>query len=492
MNILLVYPEIPDTFWTFKSVLMKFLSKKAALPPLGLLTVAAMLPQQWKKKLIDMNVNTLLDEDIEWADLVFISAMSIQKESVKKIIDKCKKLGTKIVAGGPLFSSEREKFEEIDHLVLGEAEITLPFFLEDLGKGCAKHIYSSDERPDVRTTPLPAWYLLDMKNYAMMSVQYSRGCPFDCEFCDIVVLNGHKVRTKSKDQFLAEMEALYNRGWRAGVFVVDDNFIGNKRQLKEEILPAIIKWQKQRNHPFSLSTQASINLADDEELMRLMVMADFDSVFIGIESPHEASLAECNKRQNEKRDLVASVIKIQDHGIHVLGGFIIGFDSDPVSIFKSQINLIQESRIVVAMIGLLIALPGTKLYQRLQKEKRLLGNVSGDNTACTINFIPKMDRDRLVNGYKSVLSAIYSAKEYYERIRTFLRTFRPVQKKKFQFSICHLKALLKSVWFLGVVDKERNYYWKLFFCCLFQKPKLFSMAITYWVYGHYFRTHFGL
>jgi radical SAM superfamily enzyme YgiQ (UPF0313 family) len=371
LKVLLVYPQYPDTFWSLKHAL-KVTSKKAAFPPLGLLTVSSMLPKEWEKKLVDMNATSLTDKDIKWADYVFISAMVVQRESVKEVIRRCKKLNARMVAGGPLFTGEYEKFEEVDHLVLNEAEITLPPFLEDLGKGCARHIYTSAERPDIRKTPLPMWSLLDMNKYSTMSLQYSRGCPFDCDFCDIVVLNGHKVRTKSKDQFLAELETLYNRGWRAGVFIVDDNFVGNRIKLKEEILPAIVKWQKKRNHPFSLSTQASINLADDEELMRLMVMAGFDSVFVGIETPNKESLAECNKRQNENRDLVASVKKIQNHGLQVQGGFILGFDSDPVSVFKSQISLIQKSGIVIAMVGLLNAPRGTKLHQRLKRENRLL------------------------------------------------------------------------------------------------------------------------
>ena len=386
MRILLVYPQYPDTFWSFKHAL-KFVSKKAAFPPLGLLTVAAMLPAEWEKKLVDMNVARLTDEDIKWADYVFISAMVVQQDSVKEVIARCKRLNTRIVAGGPLFTTGYEEFDGVDHFVLGEAEVTLPLFLEDLEKGCARHVYSSGTRPDIRRTPIPLWSLINMNNYSSMNVQYSRGCPFNCEFCDIILLNGHQPRTKEKEQLVAELDELYRRGWREGVFVVDDNFIGNKKKLKLEILPAIIEWRKGKRHPFVLSTEASINLADDEELMQLMVDAGFSTVFIGIETPNEESLLECAKLQNRNRDLVASVKKIQNCGLEVQGGFIVGFDSDPLSIFKNQINFIQKSGIVTAMVGLLNAPPGTRLYQRLKKENRLVKAFTGNNTDLSLIHI---------------------------------------------------------------------------------------------------------
>src|SRR4030042_643866 len=254
-----------------------------------------------------------------------------------------------------------------------------------------------------------------------MSIQYSRGCPFNCEFCDIIILNGQIPRTKDKDQVVAELDAVYDTGWRAGVFFVDDNFIGNKRKLKAEILPAIIKWMEERKRPFSFYTEASMNLADDEELMRLMTEAGFNMVFVGIESPSEESLVECNKLPNKGRDLLASVKKIQNHGLQVQGGFIVGFDSDPLSIFKSQISFIQKSGIVTAMVGILMAPPETKLWYRLKKENRLLLGGTGDNTDGTTNLVPKMNLDVLVNGYKQILHAIYSPREYYERIFTFLK-----------------------------------------------------------------------
>jgi len=489
MKILLVYPEYPETFWSFKHAL-KFISKKASFPPLGLLTIASMLPKEWEKKLLDITTATLNDRDIQWADYVFISAMSIQRESVKKVIAKCKRLGTKIVAGGPLFTTGYEDFEDVDHFVLNEAEITLPPFLEDLKEGHPKHIYTSDEWPDIEKTPTPLWELVDMKKYASMCIQFSRGCPFNCEFCDVTLLFGHKMRIKTKYQILAELESLYSQSWRGAVFIVDDNFIGNKGRLKKEVLPTMIDWMEKRKRPFSFGTQASINLSDDEELMKMMVQAGFDSVFVGIETPDEDSLTECGKIQNKNRDLISCIKKIQRFGLQVQGGFIVGFDSDAPSIFETLIAFIQKSGIVTAMVGLLNAPRGTRLYHRLLKENRLLRNISGDNTDLSINFIPKMNYGSLIKGYKKILRTIYSPKYYYERILTLFINFEPLQKKKSQFRLYHIGAFLKSIWLLGVRGKGRIYYWKVLFWTLFRHPQLFSLAVTYSIYGFHFHKIF--
>ncbi len=489
MKILLLYPRYPDTLWSFRHA-VKITAKKAVFPPLGLLTIGSMLPQKWDKKLIDMNVSNLTDNDVLWADYVFISAMVVQRESVEDVIQKCKRLGTKMVAGGPLFANEPEEFEMIDHLVLDEAEITLPFFIEDLIEGSAKHIYTSQERPDITKTPLPMWSLIDMNKYNAMSLQYSRGCPFDCDFCNIAVLNGHKVRTKSSDQIIRELDALYDRGWRSGVFVVDDNFIGKGKKLEEEMLLAMIEWQQNRGYPFSLSTQVSINLADDEKLIRLLVTAGFDRVFIGIESPNEESLAECNKRQNRNRDIVTSVKKLHNHGLQVQGGFILGFDSDPVSIFKSQIKLVQQSGIVMAMVGLLNAPRGTRLYQRMADEKRLTEEKpSGDNADCSMNFVPKMGYDTLVCGYKEVMNTLYSPKQYYSRINVFLTEYRSQRKKsRSQIKLWHLWALIRSFWFMGIIDPSRIHYWNFILFTLMRRPRSFWISVTLAVCGFHLRT----
>jgi radical SAM superfamily enzyme YgiQ (UPF0313 family) len=487
MNILLVYPRYPDTFWSFRHAL-KFISKKANFPPLGLLTVAAMLPAGWEKKVVDLNVNPLRDEDIKWADFLFISSMVVQKDSAKEVIARCNNHNTKVVAGGPLFTTGYEEFTGVDHFVLGEAEVTLPQFLSDLSNGCPEHVYASDERPDISKTPIPLWSLLNMKDYSAMSLQYSRGCPFDCEFCDIIVLNGHTPRTKSSQQMVDELDALYYRGWRGSLFIVDDNFIGNKKKLKAETLPAMIQWSKKHKYPFLFFTEASINLADDEELMDLMSEAGFNRVFIGIETPNEDSLVECNKYQNRNRDMSAAVKKIQNHGFEVQGGFIIGFDNDPLSIFKRQIQFIQKTGIATAMVGLLNAPKGTKLYHRLKKENRLLKNFTGDNTDFSINFIPRMELETLIAGYKHVLDTIYSPRYYYERVVTFLKEYKPRRAagiSKLQLS--HVIGFFKGLWYLGIRYKGRRYFWRLLITTLLKRPRHIGISLGLSASGFHFR-----
>lgn len=485
MNILLVYPRYPDTFWSFRHAL-RFTSKKAPFPPLGLLTVAAMLPSGWNKKLVDMNVKALSDKDLRWADYVFVSAMSIQRESAEAVIRQCQKVGAKVVAGGPLFTTSYEDFKGVTHFVLNEAEVTLPNFLADLQKGNAHHTYTTTEWPDIRHTPIPLWELVNMKHYSSVNVQFSRGCPFDCEFCDITFLNGRRPRTKDADQLLAEMDTLYNRGWRGGVFVVDDNFIGNKGKLKEEVLPRLIKWMYDRKHPFTFFTEASVNLADDEVLMRMMVEAGFDCVFVGIETPEDESLAECGKVQNRNRDLIASIRKMQNFGLQVQAGFIVGFDSDTPSIFDRQISFIQDSGIATAMVSILSAPKGTRLYQRLGKENRLLAQeITGDNA--TTNFIPKMNMETLVNGYRRIVNTIYSPRQYYERVRLFLREFKPQGKRSRRVRFYHIIGFIKSMWVLGVLEKERSYYWKLLLLSLIKYRQSLSQSLTLIVYGFHFR-----
>ncbi len=323
-----------------------------------------------------------------------------------------------------------------------------------------------------------------------MNIQYSRGCPFDCEFCNITSLYGRIPRTKNSDQIISELEKLYSLGWRGGVFFVDDNFIGNKKKLKEEILPSIIRWMDMKKHPFTLSTEASINLADDEDLMRMMTRAEFSTVFVGIESPNEESLLECTKIPNRNRDLIASVKKIQSFGLEVQAGFIVGFDKDPASIFEKMVGFIQESGIVTAMVGLLNAPRGTKLYERLVRENRLLKASTGDNTDFSMNFIPKMNYEGLLIGYKKIIDTIYSPKHYYARVTRFLQEYRPVQKNIIHMRYSYVKAGFKSAFVLGIIGKERYYYWKIFFWSLFRRPKLFPLAITFSIYGFHFRKVF--
>ncbi|MBW4055155.1 MAG: B12-binding domain-containing radical SAM protein [Proteobacteria bacterium] len=486
MNILLVYPYYPESFWSFKYAL-KFIARKASFPPLGLLTVAAMLPHEWEKKLVDMNVRPLTNEELTWADYVFISAMTIQRKSAQEVIDRCRQLGVKTVAGGPLFTACHDDFPEVDHLVLGEAECTIPPFLADLHSGGARHLYTDTRWADLTHTPIPLWNLIDVRKYAALNIQYCRGCPFDCEFCDITALFGRKPRSKALGQVIAELDSLYTRGWRGAIFFVDDNFIGDKGKLKKEVLPAIIDWMEQKEYPFYFYTEASIDLADDSRLMELMVRAGFEEVFIGIETPYEESHAESGKVQNRNRDLLASVKRIQRAGLQVHGGFIVGFDSDPPSIFDKQIRFIQESGIVTAMVGLLSAIRGTKLHERMSREGRLLGDDSGNNMDSDLNFIPRMEVKTLIDGYRTILDTIYSPRNYYQRVIRLLREYRPQHLGKFHLQPGYIGALFKSILFLGVVGRERLYFWKLFFWSLITRPRLFPLAITYAIYGFHFR-----
>ena len=484
MKVLLIYPKFPDTFWSFKHAL-KFIRKRAAFPPLGLLTLGTMLPKEWSKRLIDVNVTRLTEKDLDWADMVFIGGMVIQRESARQIIRRCKEAGLKIVAGGPLFTSEYESFDEVDYFVLNEAELTLPPFLADMEQGCAKRVYETPRFCNIQESPAPMWELADMKRYASMSIQFSRGCPFDCEFCNVTVLLGHRPRIKTTEQIITELDSLYSLGWRGQVFFVDDNFIGNKRYLKTELLPALIEWRKdKRGIPFN--TEVSINIADDGQLMEMMVKAGFETVFIGIETSDEESLAECNKRQNKNRNLVENVKLIQRTGLQVQGGFIVGFDSDTSSTFQRQIDFIQKSGIVTAMVGLLQAPAGTRLYKRMKQEGRLIGHISGDNVDGTTNIIPKMDLAELYEGYRNIIVRIYSPKLYYQRIKTFLREYRaPVIESSLDFQ--RIMAFFRSSIRLGIFGKERFQYWKILLWTLFHRPGLFPLTITFAIYGYHFR-----
>jgi radical SAM superfamily enzyme YgiQ (UPF0313 family) len=484
MKVLLVYPRYPDTFWSFRHVL-KFVRKKALLPPLGILTVASMLPEKWEKRLVDANVTKLRDKDIEWADMVFISAMIVQQKDTQEVVRRSKEKGKIVVAGGPYFTTQHKNVKGVDHFVLNEAEVTLPLFLDDLKKGKAKHIYRSKERPDIKKTPVPMWSLIKHKHYSSMAVQYSRGCPFNCEFCDIIIMNGRKPRTKTADQMMREFIAIYKTGYRGPIFIVDDNFIGNKKEAKQ-LLPILIKWQKKHKFPFSFLTEASTNMADDQELMNLMRTANFNKVFLGIETPNVDSLKECGKHQNVSRDLSEAVQTITGNGIQVFGGFIVGFDNDTDKIFDSQIKFIQENGICAAMVGVLTVIPETPLWIRLEKENRLTYElITGENTDATLNYIPAMGKEELIEGYKTVLSTIYSPKEYYQRINTFLKFYKPSTKSKLKMN--DIRAFIKTTWRIGLFSNSRFRYWKLIIKTGLTKRKAFPVAVEYAIYGEHFK-----
>jgi len=485
MKILLVYPSCPDTFWSFKHVL-RFVAKRAAFPPLGLLTVAAMLPSDWELKLVDTNVEALDDRDIAWADWVLLSGMIVHKDSARSIARRCAALGRPVIAGGPLFTTGHWEFPEIAHFVLGEVENVIDELVADMRAGEVKRSYRAAAFPDVTRTPVPRWDLVDLRHYVTMPVQFSRGCPFDCEFCDIVAMYGRVPRTKNPGQVIAELDALRRAGWRDMVFIVDDNFIGNGKRVRE-LLRALVEWRGRTRPKMGFLTEASVNLADHDELLELMVRAGFKKVFVGLETPVTESLEECRKLQNSKRDLADSVRAIQSAGLEVMGGFIVGFDNDPLDIFGRQFEFIQRSGVVTAMVGLLTALPQTRLYERLAREGRMLAESVGDNTAAVLNFVPRLDRNHLFAGYRELMRSLYSPENYYRRVRAFLSNWRP-RGPGTRLAWSDVRAFVRSLWTLGVSQRGRRAYWRLFWATLLVRPRKFRVAMELAIIGHHFRT----
>src|SRR5712691_5186304 len=421
-NALLVYPEFATSFWSFKFTL-QYLGKKSSMPSLGLLTLANMFPKDYNLRLVDMNVQPLTDADLHWADLVCTSTMIVQRKSLENVIARVKRAGKPVVAGGPHPTSYWEDIAEVDYFLLGEVEGTFPLFLRDLEHGTAKHIYMPQEKPAITQTPLPRYDLITMRAYGSMLLQFSRGCPFDCEFCDITKLYGRVPRTKTNEQMLAEFTLLYDLGWRGSLFLVDDNFIGNRRDALR-LLRALIAWQRERHYPFTLCTEASMNLVEYDELMDAMVQAGFTSIFVGIETPTPAALLATKKKQNVRKDdpeyPLHAVHTLQGKGFEVMGGFILGLDGETPEVFDLHISFIQHA--AIAMEGLLTVLKGTDLYYRMEREGRLRGDTSGDNVDTHLNFVPEMPEEILKAGYKRVLNTIYDRRleHYFARCWTLL------------------------------------------------------------------------
>jgi len=501
MNALLIYPQFPETFWSFKHAL-KFLGKRAAQPPLGLMTVSALLPREWKKRLVDTNVERLRDRDLKWADVVLLSGMHIQHESLLQIVERCRAQGVRTVVGGPIASSLAKEELKTDHVVIGEAESLIADLARDLEQGKAKAVYQAAERPEMTTSPLPDLSLIRMKRYSTMTVQYSRGCPFNCEFCDIIEIYGRRPRTKAVEQVLAELNQLRAAGWRESVFIVDDNFIGNKARAKE-MLKALAEWRKETGIGYDFITEASLNLADDRELMQLMKDAGFKSVFLGIETPDESGLVASNKLQNTRRSLLDSVATIQSYGMQVMGGFILGFDTDHEDIFDRMVEFIQKSGIPIAMVGLLQAMPGTQLFRRLRQEGRIVNVGGGNNTCDRLNFLPHMDAARLVEGYRSVLKRIYSCEAYYDRAKLYLSRVHPrpergakqramtrkARREPHQRWITpeNMRALVHSIVRQGVFGRHQWSYWKFVAAAATRYHRSFGAAMTLAVMGHHFQ-----
>ena len=486
MKVLLVNPEFPETYWSFRHAL-PFEGKRCVFPPLGLMTVSGLLPRDCERRLIDLNVEKLKDSAIEWADTVFITGMLAQKESLHEIVKRARQLGKRIVLGGPYVTSTIEELPYADHIFQGEAETTLPQFFEDLKRGETKRVYKAPERPPLSITPIPDFGLVDLKKYSCMSVQYSRGCPFSCEFCDIIEIYGRVPRTKSNQQILAEFDALKQLGWRGPLFIVDDNFIGNKKNVRL-LLPDLIEWQKTNGFPFSLLTEASVNLADDDHLLISMKEAGFRRVFLGIETPVEESLKEAQKTQN-RGNLLDSVRRIQNRGMEVMAGFIVGFDNDPEDIFERMIDFIRESAIPMAMVGMLNALPDTQLWKRLEREGRLLGNdATGNNTITSLNFTPVMDAEKLIAGYKTIMRTIYKPSEYYRRaLDSLQRTPQDVPEAHQYHGLKAVTALLRITFKLGVIDAERREFWRFFIHALRKHHDRMTELLRHAAMAYHFR-----
>jgi radical SAM superfamily enzyme YgiQ (UPF0313 family) len=487
MNALLIYPRFPDTYWSFKHAL-SFLGKRAAQPPLGLMTVAALLPGSWNKRLVDENVEHL--RDLGWADVALISAMHIQQDALFAILARCRALGLRTVVGGPIASSLPAEKIDADHVVIGEAESLISDLSRDLEQGVAKLVYEATERPALDTSPLPDVSLIKMRRYSTMAVQYSRGCPFNCEFCDIIEIYGRRPRTKAVHQVIAELDQLRAAGWRESVFIVDDNFIGNKARAKE-LCVALVEWRSKYKTCFGFVTEASLNLAEDPELMQLMKDAGFQSVFLGIETPDESGLVAANKLQNTRRGLLESVAIIQGYGIQVMGGFILGFDTDREDIFDRMTDFIQKSGIPIAMVGLLQAMPGTQLFRRLWREGRILHAGAGNNTGVSLNFLPRMDATELVEGYRSVLKRIYSSDAYYKRVKLYLKTIQtaPREKRVGQrwLTGANMRALVTSIVRQGVFSRHSWSYWKFLASAATRYRRSFGTAMTLAVMGYHFQ-----
>ena len=486
MKVLLVNPEFPDTYWSFRHAL-PFEGKRSVFPPLALMTVSSLIPRSVERRLVDLNIESLKTSQLEWADMIFITGMLAQKESLHNVVQRAKKLGKQVVLGGPYVTSTIEELPHADHIFQGEAETTLPQFFVDLERGEAKRVYKAIDRPPMSISPPPDFDVVDLKRYSCMSVQYSRGCPFSCEFCDIIEIYGRVPRTKSNQQILGEFDELQRRGWRGPLFIVDDNFIGNKKNVRQ-LMPELVDWQRRHGHPFSLLTEASINLADDDELLNNMRDAGFRRVFLGIETPVEESLKEAQKTQN-RGNLLDSVKKIQSYGMEVMAGFIVGFDNDPEDIFERQIEFIRESAIPLAMVGMLNALPDTQLWKRLEREGRLLGeDATGNNTISTLNFVTKMDAAKLISGYQRIMKTIYKPREYYQRALDSLKRTTQLTVKPTPYNLLdEIKALFRLVVKLGVIDGERKEFWRFFIQALRNHHDRMTESLRLAAMGYHFR-----
>ncbi|MBL6742372.1 MAG: B12-binding domain-containing radical SAM protein [Synechococcus sp. BS301-5m-G53] len=492
MRALFVYPEFPKTFWSYEKIL-ELVNRKVLLPPLGMVTVAALLPQDWEMKLVDRNVREVTEEEWNWAELVIISGMIVQKDDMAVQIGQAKQRGLPVAIGGPFASStpDAPELDLADFKILDEGEITLPMFLEALERGETSGRFTSEgEKPDVTATPIPRFDLLQLDAYDSMSVQFSRGCPFNCEFCDIIVLYGRKPRTKTPEQLVAELQYLYDLGWRRSIFLVDDNFIGNKRNAKL-LLPQIRAWQEERQYPFSFATEASVDLADDEEMMQMMHDARFESVFLGIETPDEASLETARKVQNTRNPLDAAVDRITANGIRVMAGFIIGFDGEKDGAGGRIVDFVTRTGIPAAMMGMLQALPKTALWARLEREGRLIQGedaAKGVNQTNLLNFEPTRPIRDIANEYVEAFCALYEPNAYMDRVYSYyLKMGAPRWKTAAKLPTwIDIKALSTVVWRQGIKRDTRSRFWKYMFGMARHNPALLEQFLVVLAHNEHF------
>jgi len=473
------------SFWNYQDV-CKIVGAKYPAAPLGLLTLAALLPQHWTFKLVDENVEPLLDEHLKWADIVCTGGMLPQQKSMLEFITRAHHLNCTLVVGGPDPTSQPDTYKEADFLVLGEGEVTVPLFLQALQNGAKKGIFKSEEKADMSVAVVPRYDLIRFRDYIMIGVQFIRGCPYNCEFCDIIELFGRVPRYKTTSQVIKELQNIYDLGHRGHVDFVDDNFIGNKKKAKE-LLREIKKWTISHKYPFYFSTEASINLADDDELLQLMKDIDFRYVFLGIETPENETLAIYQKNQNVNKSVEEAVRKIMSYGIVVNGGYIIGFDSESPTIADIMISSIQNSGICMAMLGLLYALPNTQLTRRLESEGRLFQDASKsisefdiDQSTSGLNFITKKPRIEIINNYVRVIKYIYDPSNFYKRIIYNGLNLKPDYKFKPGFStwLIYIGSFLMVCRKVGFNNKTGYLYWKMFFTVLFRNTKAIEAAIN--------------
>lgn len=489
MKILLVYPKFPKTFWSYEKIL-ELVNRKVLLPPLGLITVAAILPQTWEYKLVDRNIRAVTEAEWDWADLVIFSAMIVQKADMIEQIQEAKRRGKPVVVGGPYPTSMPEEMEAqgVDYLILDEGEITLPLFVEAIERGETSGRFTANgEKPDVTITPIPRYELLEINAYDSMSVQFSRGCPFQCEFCDIIVLYGRKPRTKTPAQLLAELEYLYDLGWRGGVFMVDDNFIGNKRNVKL-LLKELKQWQAARNYPFRFDTEASLDLAQDDELIELMLECNFAAVFMGIETPDTDSLEVTKKFQNMRSPLIDSIDKVTAAGLRVIAGFIIGFDGEKPGAGQRIVEFSELTGIPTTTFAMLQALPHTALWHRLEKEGRLRAQDGNINQTTLMNFVPTRPVEDIAREYIDAFRQLYEPTQYLNRVyRYFLKLGAPRVRTPFKMpEWVVVRALALVCWRQGVKRETRWLFWHHLFHILIKNPAVVEQYVTLCAHNEHF------